>query len=216
MLHSNYIFHFVSTFAGFHSEIISRLLTQAEFQFRQRFGTWLFLTDVDGRIEAFKSRCEKLMKIESRLRIFRFFCLLYKNFESIVRNFPLCAFVTRRENKKRKQKSIFSRKILFPKSKHVKWASDIRCCFVGGISCWRNEQWAWNNWGWQKHIKRLFRRSHRDFQALLAFRYGGGLYASWVNLSVWVTFFESLTSSTSLKTNKAKIFKKRVTDITCK
>lgn len=138
MPHSNYIFHFVSSFAGFHSEIISRLLTQAEFQFRQRFGTWLFLTDVDGRIEAFKSRCEKPMKIESRLRTFWFFCLLYKNFESIVWNFPLCAFVAQR--KKIAQKSIFSRKILF---------SEIETCQMSKwhspLLCWWNQllvKWA--------------------------------------------------------------------------
>lgn len=110
MPHSNYIFHFVSTFAGFHSEIISRLLAQAEFRFRQRFGTWLFLTDVDGRIEAFKSRCEKLMKIEVVWGRFWFFCLLYNKFREHRLELSAMRF---RETKKRAQKSIFTRKILF-------------------------------------------------------------------------------------------------------
>lgn len=133
MPHSNYIFHFVSTFAGFHSEIISRLLTRAEFQFRQRFGTWLFLTDVDGRIEAFKLRCEKLMKIESRLRIFFPSC-----FTTIPTASPgtLCAMRFRDstwEHWKEHKNQFSAEKFFFPKSKHVKWAkwrgSLLRCCW---------------------------------------------------------------------------------------
>ena len=76
MFHSNYFYA---------AEIISRLLTQAEFQFRHVFssffGTWLFLTVSDGRREAFKSDARNWWKL--KVVWFQwFFCLFYNNFRS--------------------------------------------------------------------------------------------------------------------------------------